>query len=191
MTVPVGAGIGSGFYMMFAGWCGLALSIILCIPSDYKKETVMNTSVSENQDASVMKKETDTVRTTAEPGNGDEQFNRGVMYAKGNGVEQDYKKAAECFQLAADQGNCKAQNNLGWLYANGKGVEKNEELAVQYYKLAADQGFSAAQYNVGVRYEQGKGTKKNTEMAAKYYQLAADQGHSAARTALERIAVLS
>ena len=202
IPMPDRAELGVGAILLCAGWCGMALSILLCIPSDYKKENVKNTEqkdiannhqtemsaiISENQDNSVMNKDSDMNRMAVDHGNGDDQFNLGVMYAKGIGVAQDYKKAVEHFRLAADQGNCKAQNNLGWLYANGKGVEKNDEMAVKYYKLAADQGASAAQYNMGVRYEKGKGVEQNTEMAVKYYQSAADQGHAAAKTALERV----
>ena len=35
------------------------------------------------------------------------------MYAKGDGVPQDYKEAVKWFRLSAEQGNAKAQSNLG------------------------------------------------------------------------------
>jgi uncharacterized protein len=37
------------------------------------------------------------------------------MYAKGEGVDQDFSKAAFWFQKAADQGNESAQYNLSLL----------------------------------------------------------------------------
>ena len=40
------------------------------------------------------------------------------MYAKGQGVPQDYSKALSWFRLAADQGNALAQNALGLMYAH-------------------------------------------------------------------------
>lgn len=175
LPLPAEYDLGVGFYLLIAGWCGFALSLFLCIPSGEKKEKAMN------------KESVRAFRSGAGQGNSEAQFNLGVMYSKGDGVKQDYKKAAEYFQMAAAQGNCKAQNNLGWMYANGKGVEKDDEMAVQYYHLAAEQGFGAAQYNLGVRYETGKGVEKNTGMAMKYYLLAAEQGHNAAKTAVERI----
>ena len=44
------------------------------------------------------------------------------MYAKGQGVIQDYKEALKWFRLAAAQGDAKAQYNLGVMYDNGEGV---------------------------------------------------------------------
>ena len=41
------------------------------------------------------------------------QFNLGVIYAKGQGVMQDYKEALKWYKLAAEQGYVMAQNNLG------------------------------------------------------------------------------
>lgn len=62
------------------------------------------------------------------------------MYYDGEGVEQDYAKAAEWFALAAEQGEIEAQYTLGYIYLNGEGVEQDLDKAVEYYQLAADQG---------------------------------------------------
>ncbi|MGL5335268.1 MAG: tetratricopeptide repeat protein, partial [Enterovibrio sp.] len=45
----------------------------------------------------------------------------GVIYYKGEGVEQDYKKSIEWLQKAADQGFAVAQYNLGIIYYKGEG----------------------------------------------------------------------
>ena len=42
------------------------------------------------------------------------------MYARGQGVPQDYAEAVKWYRLAADQGDARAQNNLGVMYANGR-----------------------------------------------------------------------
>ena len=44
----------------------------------------------------------------------------GIMYAKGEGVPQDYSKALKWFGLAADKGDAGAQYNLGLMYAFAK-----------------------------------------------------------------------
>ena len=49
----------------------------------------------------------------------------GVMYADGNGVEKDFKKAAELFKKACDSDIADGCRMLGALYANGNGVEKD------------------------------------------------------------------
>ena len=44
-------------------------------------------------------------RPLADEGVARAQFNLGVMYAKGQGVAQDYAEAAKWYRLAADQGH--------------------------------------------------------------------------------------
>jgi TPR repeat protein len=55
----------------------------------------------------------------ANAGDPEAQNNLGVMYYNGEGVPQDYKRAAEWYLKAANQGEAEAQNNLGALYAGG------------------------------------------------------------------------
>ena len=49
------------------------------------------------------------VKAKAESGLAKAQLNLGVMYAKGEGVEQDFKEAVKWSRLAAEQGHAKAQ----------------------------------------------------------------------------------
>ena len=60
------------------------------------------------------------------------------MYAKGQGVRQDYFKAVEWWQKAADQGDAPAQYNLGIMYQYGQGVKQNYTKAKEYFGLACD-----------------------------------------------------
>ena len=52
-------------------------------------------------------------KAKAEAGDADAQFNLGVMYYQGLGVEQDFKEVVKWYQKAADQGDVEAQYNLG------------------------------------------------------------------------------
>ena len=52
-----------------------------------------------------------TVQVLAEQGNAPAQYNLGLMYARGEGVPQDYTEAVKWFRLAAEQGNAKAKKN--------------------------------------------------------------------------------
>ncbi|MBQ2481415.1 MAG: SEL1-like repeat protein, partial [Treponema sp.] len=54
----------------------------------------------------------DELSKKAEQGYADAQYNLGVMYDCGRGVEQDYEKAFEWYTKAAEQGNAYAQNDL-------------------------------------------------------------------------------
>ena len=59
--------------------------------------------------------------TTREKGFADAQYNLGVMYLKGEGVDKNDKVSAKWFRMAAQQGHADAQYNLGLLFKPGKG----------------------------------------------------------------------
>ena len=62
------------------------------------------------------------------------------MYSQGNGVRQDYLKAAEYYRKSAINGNTEAQTNLGYLYYRGEGVEYNVDIAKDWLGKACDNG---------------------------------------------------
>ena len=61
----------------------------------------------------------------------------GQLYAKGNGVEQDYKRAFELFNDSAMHGDDEALYYLGYAYFNGEGVKADQTWALAYL-MAAD-----------------------------------------------------
>ena len=69
------------------------------------------------------------LRTRAEAGDADAQYNLGVAYAAGEGIPQDDTEAARCWRLAADQGHAVSQYNLGVMYRDGEGVPQNDVMA--------------------------------------------------------------
>ena len=91
------------------------------------------------------------IRPLAEQGNAREQSKLGWMYSQGNGVVQDFAKAAFWYRKAAEQGDARARSNLGFMYSHGEGVAENDAEAAKWYRLAADQGHAKAQYNLGNR----------------------------------------
>ena len=78
-------------------------------------------------------------------GNPHAEYNIGVMYDLGTGIEQDRAKAVIWYRKAANQGHEKAQFNLGFLYANGDGVSQELVLAYKWLELAAIQGHPEAE----------------------------------------------
>jgi len=56
----------------------------------------------------------------------------GVIYANGNGVLKDYKKAINWYKKAAKNGDTRTQFNLGFIYHKGSGVERDEKKAVYW-----------------------------------------------------------
>jgi len=84
------------------------------------------------------------VQLSAQRGNAESQYALGACYSFGQGVPQDYKKAAKYFSLAAQQGHVLSQKKLGYYYLEGKGVEQSNQKAIKWFKLAAKQGNLAA-----------------------------------------------
>ena len=60
------------------------------------------------------------IRPLANDGDAAAQFNLGLMYLTGHGVQQDYSAAALWFRKAAEQGYALAQSNLGVLIATAE-----------------------------------------------------------------------
>jgi uncharacterized protein len=82
-------------------------------------------------------------RKAAERGNPDAEATLGMDYEYGEGVEQDYAKAAYWFRRAAEHvpnlgGAGQGRNNLGLLYADGHGVPKDYAQAYTWFSLAGN-----------------------------------------------------
>jgi TPR repeat protein len=80
-------------------------------------------------------------RKAAEQGNPDAEATLGVHYEVGEGIGQDYGKAADWFRRAAEHmpdlgGAGQGRNNLGILYADGDGVPKDYVRAYMWFFLA-------------------------------------------------------
>lgn len=80
----------------------------------------------------------------AELGDVEAQYNLGVLYDEGAGVEQDLAIAADWYRKAAEQGFIDAQTNLGTMYYYGHGVACDYREAAKWFQLAADQGDTEA-----------------------------------------------
>jgi hypothetical protein len=123
----------------------------------------------------------------ADQGSAGAQFNLGVMYAKGQGVAQDFGEALRWFRKAAAQGDVDAQFNLGVAYAEGKGVKTDYTEALKCYQKAASQGSASAQMNLGMLYARGQGAPQDYGEALKWFHKAAGQGHANAQFNLAQL----
>ena len=83
------------------------------------------------------------------------QYNLGILYFTGQGVEQDFDAAFRWTEAAAQQGHAGAQYNLGSLYYAGDGVAQDRGLAVEWYGNSARAGNGAAAYTLAVMYRDG------------------------------------
>jgi TPR repeat protein len=76
----------------------------------------------------------------AELGDAEAQYNLGVMYDEGAGIDQDLAKAASWYRKAAEQGFVDAQTNLGMMHYAGQGITRDLAEAAEWFRRAASQG---------------------------------------------------
>lgn len=101
----------------------------------------------------------------AEAGDSEIQYNLGVMYTDGRGVEKDIKQAIYWLTEAAEQEDADAQFRLGKLYTNSKDVEQDLTKAESWIRKSALGNNGNACYYLAQFYAHGKGLPKDNELA--------------------------
>ncbi len=122
-----------------------------------------------------------TLLERAQQGDASSQFELGLKFAKGDGVEKNLDEAARWYRKAADQGDASAQCNLGFCYYNGLGVAKDLSEAFRLFEASANQGNADAQANLASMYELGQATPKDDSKALEYCLKAANGGSTRAQ----------
>jgi uncharacterized protein len=115
------------------------------------------------------------IRPLANDGDTSAQFNLGLMYTTGQGVQQGNAAAALWFRKAAEQGYALAQSNLGTLYLYGRGVTQDDTEAVMWFQRAAEQGHPVAKLYLGVMYAEDRGVPQDYVRAHMWFSLSAAQ----------------
>ncbi len=121
------------------------------------------------------------------------QYNLGLCFGNGYGVEENLQEAFSLYLKSAVQGCAVAQYEVGVCYATGCGVDKNMEKAFFWYLKSAKQGNSNGQYETSECYRKGIGISKNDHEAEKWFKVAADNGSSKAKYIIKqkkRVSVL-
>ncbi|MFK7943267.1 MAG: tetratricopeptide repeat protein [Paracoccaceae bacterium] len=85
-----------------------------------------------------------TIRLACGAGSGKACVNHGVQYGRGDGVRQDYAKAAKYYLQACDLDVPEGCSYLGDALVGGRGVDKDLVLAADYQKRACDAGILRA-----------------------------------------------
>ncbi len=129
------------------------------------------------------------------PASPEAMFFKGLSFASGEGMAQDYVQAAQCYTEAAQQDHSLAQLHLAALYEQGQGVTRDETKALMWLTKSANLGNAAAQYRLGVqehlacRTHPGVSAVEGRIEALKWVQLSAAQGHQGAGYACEFVAL--
>ena len=120
----------------------------------------------------------------AEEDNADAQYNLGILYQKGLGVEKNPKTAFIWYKRASANGHTDAMYNLGIMYDKGRVIYRSPKDALKWWKKAAELGNASAQYNVAVEYFYGRTLGKDVPLAISWWKKSAKQGNKDARAAL-------
>ena len=106
------------------------------------------------------------------------QYELGVMYFMGIGVEKNYVIASEWFRKSANQNYAKAQHDLALMLLEGKGGNRDALEAYKWLHLAAKQGDGPSQYQLGQMLSHGKakGIPQHFILAYMWFEIAATNG---------------
>ena len=127
------------------------------------------------------KKAYDIWITPAQQGDPEAQYNVGLLYLQGRGVEQNDREALKWFTYAGEQGLADAQYNAGVLFYTGKGVYPDYNSAIDWWTLAAEQGHANAQNNLAIMYAFAYGTGRDSARALELWTAAAQQPRRCSR----------
>ena len=150
----------------------------------------------------------------AEAGSSNGMFNTGLFYAKGFGVERDFRAAAEWMQKAADHGDKDGQKAAEKYRTMAEHLIRAQEgdhaaqaeLALSYMELgnsldqaggdadyaeslkwaleAAEANCAKAFWALGLAFEKGRGVSQDVQRAAELYRIGAEKGDAACQNSI-------
>jgi hypothetical protein len=119
-------------------------------------------------------------RTATELGSSEAQYNLGLMYLNGQGVERSIDVGMELLLKAAsstDSDAKYAEELLGSIYETGAfGFQRDPHRALGWYRRAATHGNPKAQYALGLMYLSGDVTQGDPQVGQQLIRKAAQGG---------------
>lgn len=123
----------------------------------------------------------------AQLGHAQAQAQLGVMYLKGEGVEQEIALGLNYLKQAAAQQNAMALNALGEAMEQGISVKANMDQAIQFYYKAAAQVNADAYGHLGRVYTKGIGVNRDVTLARAWLEKGSLLGHAASQEQLNNL----
>ena len=111
----------------------------------------------------------------------------GMLYATGQLLEKDPKRAADLFRKAAVLGETSAKFHLAMALREGFGVRRNLEESFAWLRVAAKEKSPEAMFALAEAYDQGLGVEKNAEIAETFFSQAALKGERRAIMRMVRL----
>ena len=95
-----------------------------------------------------------------------------LRYARGEGVQEDTKKAARAFEASCEANNPMGCLFLGQMYYSGEGVLQDFRKSFEVFKRACRRANGFACERVGTQFYLGKGTTRDAFEALTYFDMA-------------------
>lgn len=112
----------------------------------------------------------------AEGGDPVGQRNLAALCFKGEGVAQDYARAAALYRSAAEQGDGPAQDMLSWMLLEGEVIPVDAVEARRWARAAADQGIATSMTRLGMLHHNALGVERDAVQAARWWRQGAERG---------------
>ena len=121
--------------------------------------------------------------------NGDARanYNLGVMYREGLGVDQDDVEALTYFIAAAEDGHMLGNYAVGLAFLRGRGSDIDAEAALIYLEEATLLGHALSPLKMGQVYFEGKQIEKDVVTAHFWWSVARDRNAPGATEHLDRL----
>ncbi|PMH31578.1 hypothetical protein BCU70_06710 [Vibrio sp. 10N.286.49.C2] len=114
----------------------------------------------------------------AQLNNADAQYQLGLAFETGQGVQKDLTKASYWYQLASNNGHLGATYNYAQALEYGRGVKRNPSRAVLLYTKLAIQGDQSTYGKLAELYSNADVDIPATDQAVLWYSFAAGQSSS-------------
>ena len=166
--------------LLFIVFCAIAAC---CLTSFALASDSHNTSTDHTQSTDQFNQ----LQQSANKGSAESQFELGVLFEYGRGVQQDDVQALQWYEKSAAQGFPAGLYRLAVLLDNGWGQAVDKKRAFKLYKSAAEKGHTLAQHDVAIMYFTGSGVRKNLVQAYKWLKIAELNGSPLMQKHLRRI----
>ncbi len=147
----------------------------------------------------------EALRTNALSGDSQAEYQLGLKYVRGDGIERNEREGAAWLRRSAESGDARAQSAFADLLAGGRGVTQDLPQAAAWYTISSLNENSVARaslesllhqlspaeiaesrYDVGTMFEAGLGVERDYVAAYSWFMLA-DSDEQRAQSALARI----
>ena len=121
----------------------------------------------------------------SEQGEVQSQVMLGLLYARGDDVDPDSKKAAKWLAKAFKDEDETLHITIGLVYYKNRGSSAEDREAVELFEKAIDGEGKVAQYHLGMLFLSGSGVDKDMKKAAGLIRKSKAAGYAKAKSAWE------